>query len=143
MSTPILMLGAGQMGGAILNGWRLAKAFSSADLMIADPKPGDAAKAAEADGARLNPPKKDFKLAQTVMLAVKPQMWRGAAEQYAPLISKDAVVISIAAGIKSVQLSEAFGRRPGDAHHARRHLSGHGQRLRHDPRGPRPRPRPV
>jgi len=40
MVTPILMLGAGRMGGAMVAGWRQANAFAAADLMIRDPQPG-------------------------------------------------------------------------------------------------------
>ena len=39
MITPILMLGAGRMGGAMLAGWRKAAAFDPAELMIRDPQP--------------------------------------------------------------------------------------------------------
>src|SRR5258708_772140 len=55
MITPILMLGAGRMGGAILEGWARAGAFAPAELMIVDPQPSEAALAAERAGARLNP----------------------------------------------------------------------------------------
>ena len=37
MITPILMLGAGRMGGAILEGWARAGAFAATDLVIVDP----------------------------------------------------------------------------------------------------------
>ena len=46
MITPILFLGAGNMGGAIFEGWLKAGAFAAADLMIVDPRPGKAALAA-------------------------------------------------------------------------------------------------
>lgn len=46
MITPILMLGAGRMGGAILEGWTRAGAFAPADLIIVDPYPSEAALAA-------------------------------------------------------------------------------------------------
>ncbi|MDB5466748.1 MAG: proC, partial [Phenylobacterium sp.] len=39
MITPILILGAGRMGGAVLDGWREAGAFAPAELMIRDPQP--------------------------------------------------------------------------------------------------------
>ena len=56
MITPILMLGAGRRGGAILEGLARAKAFAPAELMIVDPEPSEAALAAGRAGARLNPP---------------------------------------------------------------------------------------
>jgi pyrroline-5-carboxylate reductase len=111
MITPILMLGAGRMGGAMVEGWLGARAFAGADLMIRDPVPGPAALAAEAAGARLNPPESTLAQAATVVLAVKPQVWREAAAEAAPWLHADAVVVSIAAGVTSRDIGKAFGGR--------------------------------
>ncbi len=111
MTTPILMLGAGRMGGAILQGWRRADAFPAAEIMIVDPQPGEAALAAAAVGARLNPPDADLIEAKTVILAVKPQVWQAAAAQYASRLAFDAVIVSIAAGARSADIARAFGGR--------------------------------
>ena len=35
--TPILMLGAGRMGGGLIEGWRMAGAFQASDLLIREP----------------------------------------------------------------------------------------------------------
>src|SRR5688572_23146861 len=56
MITPILMLGAGRMGGAMVEGWLAAGAFGPGDLMIRDPQPSPAAVAAAKAGAVLDPP---------------------------------------------------------------------------------------
>jgi pyrroline-5-carboxylate reductase len=112
MTTPILMLGAGRMGGAILQGWRRANAFPAGELLIADPRPGEAALAAQAQGARLNPPDAELAAAKTVLLCVKPQIWADVAGRYAPWLASDAVVVSIAAGVRSQDLARAFGGRP-------------------------------
>ncbi|THD53915.1 pyrroline-5-carboxylate reductase [Phenylobacterium sp.] len=109
--TPILMLGAGRMGGAILEGWARAGAFAGHDLMIVDPQPSDAALASARAGARLNPPDGDLASARTVILAVKPQKWLEAAGQYASWLSPDAVIISIAAGVGSQAIAHEFGGR--------------------------------
>lgn len=111
MITPILFLGAGNMGGAIIEGWLKAGAFTAADLMIVDPRPGPAALAAQAAGARLNPDKADLAKARTVMMCVKPQAWRDAARQYDGLLASDAVMVSVIAGVAARDLSEAFGGR--------------------------------
>ena len=111
MTTPILMLGAGRMGGAILQGWARAGAFAAADLMIVDPHPSEAATSAASAGAKLNPAVADLAAARTVILAVKPQMWRQAAEQYAGALAPEAVIVSIAAGVGSQAISQAFGGR--------------------------------
>jgi pyrroline-5-carboxylate reductase len=111
MITPILMLGAGRMGGAMLAGWRKAGAFAAADLMIRDPQPSPPALAAALDGAVLNPPEAELARARTVVLAVKPQMWREAAAEVAPWLAADAVIVSIAAGVRSADIAQEFGRR--------------------------------
>src|SRR6186997_3140040 len=101
MITPILMLGAGRMGGAMIEGWRAAGAFSPSDLIIRDPEPGPAALAAAEAGAILNPSDADLARARTVVLAVKPQVWRGAAAEFAPWLHADAVIVSICAGVRT------------------------------------------
>ncbi|MET0273721.1 MAG: pyrroline-5-carboxylate reductase, partial [Phenylobacterium sp.] len=62
-------------------------------------------------GARLNPPDSDFAQAKTVLLCVKPQVWRDVAAETSPWLASDAVVISIAAGVKSQDLAQEFGGR--------------------------------
>ena len=111
MVTPILMLGAGRMGGAMLAGWRKSQAFTPAELMIRDPHPGEAALAAAGDGAVLNAPDTDLSKARTVVLAVKPQIWRDAAAEISPLLAPDAVVVSIVVGVAAADISKAFGGR--------------------------------
>lgn len=111
MITPILMLGAGRMGGAMTEGWLAAGAFAASDLMIRDPNPGPAAKAAEAAGAVLNPPDSDLAQARTVVLGVKPQVWRDAAAEVAPWLGSGAIIVSIAAGVKAADISREFGGR--------------------------------
>lgn len=108
--TPILLLGAGRMGGALIEGWRRAGAFQPSQLMILDPQPGEAAKTAQAQGALLNPPDAEIAKAQTVLLAVKPQLWRDAAQALAPKLAPEAVVVSIAAGVSSADLAAVFQR---------------------------------
>ena len=110
--TPILLLGAGRLGGALLDGWRLTGAFDPADVMIRDPQPGEAAQAAAVGGATLNPPEAELKRARTVLLAVKPQVWREAAQALSPLLAPDAAIVSVAAGVKVGDIAEAFGGRP-------------------------------
>jgi len=106
--TPILLLGAGRMGGALVAGWRRARAVSAQDLMIRDPAPGPEA---AASGALVDPSPTDMGRARTVVLAVKPQIWREAAAAVAPLLHQDAIVVSIVAGVGSEVISAAFGGR--------------------------------
>jgi pyrroline-5-carboxylate reductase len=108
MTTPILLLGAGRMGGALLAGWRRAGAFSPDQLMIRDPAPGAEALAS---GARLDPDAAAIASAKTVVLAVKPQLWREAAADIAPRLAAEAVIVSIAAGVASSDIAATFGGR--------------------------------
>lgn len=112
MTKPILLLGAGRMGGALAEGWRRTGAFAATDLILRDPHPGPDALAAAAAGARLNPPDADLAQARIVLMAVKPQVWREAAAVYEPLLAPDAVIVSIAAGVRAKDIKEAFGGRP-------------------------------
>lgn len=99
------------MGGALIDGWRRSRAFHPRDLMIRDPNPGPEAQAARAEGIRLNPADADLAAAKTVLLAVKPQIWREAAGPVVPHLAADAVIVSIAAGIGTADIAEVFGGR--------------------------------
>ncbi len=107
--TPILLLGAGRMGGALIDGWRKAGAFALSDLMVRDPYPTTELQALA--GLAINPPDEELGRAKTVLLAVKPQLWREAAAQAAPHLAPDAVIVSIAAGVSAADISQAFGDR--------------------------------
>jgi pyrroline-5-carboxylate reductase len=106
--TPILLLGAGRMGGALISGWRRAGTFDLAELMIRDPTPGPEARAS---GANLKPSDSDIGAAKTVVLSVKPQIWREAAAPVAPHLAPDAIVVSVAAGVSTADLASVFGPR--------------------------------
>jgi pyrroline-5-carboxylate reductase len=110
--TPILVVGVGHMGGALVEGWLRVKAFPARDLILSDPKPGHGAEAAVAAGARLNPPDADLNAAKTILLAVRPQVWREVAAAIAPKLDPAAPVVSVAAGVKHADLAAAF---PGHA----------------------------
>ena len=106
--TPILLLGAGRMGGALIAGWRRAGAFSPDQIMIRDPAPGPEALAS---GALIDPDPAAIGRAKTVLLMVKPQIWREAAAEVAHHLAADAIVVSIAAGVASGEIRAAFGGR--------------------------------
>lgn len=108
LSTPVLMVGAGHMGGALIAGWRRSGALEPSDLILRDPHPGSEAERAGADGAALNGPDGDLMSARVVILAVKPQAWRPIASSIAPLLAADAVIISIMAGVAVASLAEVF-----------------------------------
>lgn len=106
--TPILLVGAGRMGGALLQGWLRAGTFAPAEILIRDPQPSAAILAT---GARMALDAAAIGRAKTVVLVVKPQIWREAAAEVAPLLATDAVIVSIAAGVATADLAAAFGGR--------------------------------
>ena len=110
--TPILLAGAGRMGGAILTGWRLSGAFSPGDLLVRDPFPGEAALAAGQAGVIMNPADAVLASVNTVLFAVKPQNWREAAGEMSALLAPNAVIVSILAGIAASEVAGAFADRP-------------------------------
>jgi pyrroline-5-carboxylate reductase len=109
--TPVLMLGAGRLGGALIEGWSRFGGPAGADLLVLDPTPSEAALAAGRAGALLSPGPADLARAGTVLLAVKPQIWREVAAAVAPDLSADAVIVSVAAGVRASDISEALGGR--------------------------------
>jgi pyrroline-5-carboxylate reductase len=109
---PVLVVGAGAMGGAIVQGWLNAGVFQARDLMIVEPYPSVAVRDWAREGARLNPPAEGYHEAATVLFAVKPQTWRAVAAEIAPRLSAEALIVSVAAGVGARALAEAFGARP-------------------------------
>jgi pyrroline-5-carboxylate reductase len=105
---PILLLGAGRMGGALIAGWRRVGVFEPDQLMIREPNPSAEVLAA---GALINPDPSVMGRAQTVLLMVKPQIWREAVADVVPHLAPDAVIVSIAAGVASADIGAAFGGR--------------------------------
>ena len=99
------------MGGAMIEGWAVGGPVGLDGLLIRDPHPGPEALAAAKEGAVLNPPDHELRRAGTVVLAVKPQMWREVAEAVAPHLAPNAVIVSVAAGVSIGSLAEVFGAR--------------------------------
>ena len=108
---PLLLVGAGRLGGALAAGWRIAGALAPGDLLIRDPHPGPEAREAIAAGAGLDPSDEALASARTVLFAVKPQGWIAKARELAPRLAPDAVVVSVLAGVRAKPLAEAFGSR--------------------------------
>ena len=64
---PIGLLGAGRMGGALIEGWTRAGAIDPKALIIIEPHPSDPIAAL---GARLNPPASELSEIRTLILAM-------------------------------------------------------------------------
>src|SRR5258705_805655 len=91
----IALAGAGKMGGAMLAGW-LAGGLDANRAVVVEPFPSDDIKALAAKGVRLNP--KDPGTVDTLVVAVKPQMFREAGPALKKLVGPNTLVVSIMAG---------------------------------------------
>ena len=94
----LALVGAGKMGGAMLQGW-LSLGLAPGGVRVFDPFPSDEMKAlCAARGVALNPPLAGAAPPEVVVLAIKPQMLDEASASIAPLIGPATLVISIMAG---------------------------------------------
>lgn len=104
----LVLAGAGKMGGAMLSGW-LAQGLDPKRVVVIEPHPSDETRAFASCGVRLNPETKDIGMADVLVLAVKPQMFRDAGPQLRPLVGASTLVVSIMAGTTIAGLTEVCG----------------------------------
>src|SRR5579885_3598434 len=93
---PLLLLGAGKMGFAMLEGW-LARGFAPGKLIVLEPQPAKAVTALTRRGLKLNP-KAKAAAAAAIVIAVKPQTAPQALPALHGFVGKGTLVISIMAG---------------------------------------------
>ncbi len=92
----LLLVGAGKMGSAMLEGW-LARGLNPRKVVVIEPQPVKAVKALTRRGLKLNP-KGKANPAAVIIIAVKPQIAPDALPAVAPYIGKSTLVLSIMAG---------------------------------------------
>jgi pyrroline-5-carboxylate reductase len=96
----LVLVGAGKMGGAMLEGW-LARKLPPKKVVVIEPQPSKAIKALAKRGVRINP-KDDVSKGgigtAAIVLAVKPQIAAEALPPLASLAGPKTVVVSIMAG---------------------------------------------
>ena len=102
----IALAGAGKMGGAMLTGW-LAGGLDAKRVVVIEPQPSPEISALAANGIRLNP--KDAGTADTLVVAVKPQMFREAGPALKQLVGPNTLVVSIMAGTPIAVLEQVCG----------------------------------
>jgi pyrroline-5-carboxylate reductase len=91
-----LLLGAGKMGSAMLDGW-LARGLAPGKIVVLEPQPGKAVKALTRRGLKLNP-KGKAATAAAIVVAVKPQSAPEAVPAVRGFVGKSTLVVSIMAG---------------------------------------------
>ena len=102
----IALAGAGKMGGAMLSGW-LAQGLPPGRVVVIEPTPSPEINALVTRGVRLNP--NDTGAIETLVLAVKPQLFRDASVALKPLVGPSTLVVSIMAGTTIAGISQACG----------------------------------
>lgn len=108
-SASIVLVGAGNMGGAMLSGW-LDKGVAGGRITVIDPSPSDTMQAKiAAAGARHSVSVPESFIADILFLAVKPQMMDKVLPPLKPIVGPGSVVVSIAAGTTLGYLSGHLG----------------------------------
>jgi pyrroline-5-carboxylate reductase len=97
LSGLLLLVGAGKMGGALLDGW-LRSGLDPAKIAVIEPNPAPQIAALADRGVQLNPDVADLNHVSAVVIAVKPQIADQAMAAIAPTIGASTLVVSIMAG---------------------------------------------
>jgi len=108
----LVLVGAGKMGGAMLEGW-LKGGADPKKIAAIDPGPPEEVKALlERHGVRLNPPVSSITDAEVVLVAVKPQVMEEVLPNVVPLGRSKPLILSVVAGKTIATFEKFFG---GDA----------------------------
>lgn len=93
----LVLVGAGKMGGALLDGW-LRRGLDPAKVAVIEPDPSPQIAALAGRGVQLNPDADRLTDVAAIVIAVKPQTAPEALPAIAPMIGASTVVVSIMAG---------------------------------------------
>ncbi|HAC57040.1 MAG TPA: pyrroline-5-carboxylate reductase [Rhodobiaceae bacterium] len=110
MERPLVLVGAGKMGSALLSGW-LQDGLSPSFVHVREPQASEEIRALEAKGLHLNAPVQEIAAQNPalVLLAVKPQAMGAVLPELQPLVRPETVFLSIAAGTDLHRLEELLG----------------------------------
>lgn len=99
------LVGAGNLGGALLNAWTTSPEFDCWDISVADPRPSEGVtKLCRDAGVSLNP--RDLETINICVLAIKPQSFRSVLPALAWPQLEETVFVSIAAGLSIESIRE-------------------------------------
>jgi len=93
----LVLVGAGKMGGALLEGW-LRSGLDPKSAAVLEPQPAAQISALASRGVQINPAAGGLPNVDAVVIAVKPQIAAQALPPLAPMIGASTVVVSIMAG---------------------------------------------
>jgi pyrroline-5-carboxylate reductase len=97
LSGTILLVGAGKMGSALLEGW-MRLGLTPTKIAVLEPQPTSELTALVARGLKLNPGRDALGDIAAAVLAIKPQVAPAALPPLRPFFSAGTVVVSIMAG---------------------------------------------
>src|SRR5882757_1766530 len=104
----LVLVGAGKMGGAMLEGW-FALGLDPRKVAILEPKPAPEIAVLKDRGVRVNPPIDAIADTAVIILAVKPQVAAEVAPPLKALMRPDTVAVSVMAGKTIAFLEGALG----------------------------------
>jgi pyrroline-5-carboxylate reductase len=93
----LVLVGAGKMGGALLEGW-LRFGLDPTRIAVLEPQPAPQIATLAGHGLQLNPPPSALADVAAIVIAVKPQSAAEALPPLAPMVGTSTVAISIMAG---------------------------------------------
>jgi pyrroline-5-carboxylate reductase len=108
ISGPIVLAGAGKMGGAMLAGW-LTQGLDAGQVAVIEPRPSAEIIALLTKGIRVNPSPEDVGAVATLVVALKPQMFREAGSMLRSFAGASTLVVSIMAGTTIASLEDVCG----------------------------------
>jgi pyrroline-5-carboxylate reductase len=106
-SGTLVLVGAGKMGGALLEGW-IGLGLDPARVAVIEPQPSGEIAGLAARGLKLNPAGDMVRGSAAVVVAVKPQNAAEIMPWLAPIVGGSTVVLSIMAGKTIEFLAEAL-----------------------------------
>src|SRR5579862_8593371 len=92
LSGALVLVGAGKMGGALLEGW-LRLGLDPANVAVIEPSPSPQIAALAQRGLRLNPDTRALSEVAAIVLAVKPQIAAQVLPALTPMIAASTVVV--------------------------------------------------
>jgi pyrroline-5-carboxylate reductase len=105
---PLVLVGAGKMGGALLAGW-LQRGLDAKSVVVIDPSPPPDSAAMLVKAGILSTAMPPSVAARLIVIAVKPQIIAGVLPDLQRMIGPATIVLSIAAGATLANLEAGLG----------------------------------
>ncbi len=109
MESKVVFIGAGNMAEAIVSGMVAAQFCDPEKIIMTDVRPERLADLAKEYGVSTSTDNSVVKNAEIMLLAVKPQVMTDVLAGIAPMLRKETLVISIAAGIPTSKIEALLG----------------------------------